>query len=529
MLDTLRANSRSVLTYVLFGIIIVVFVVSFGPGSKGCGSLGRTETWAARVNGTTIPPGEFEQQFAQLYQMYRQQGQGELNPLVQLRIRQMALDQIVQRELIGQEAARHGIVVTDKEVASAIQAYPAFQTNNQFDFELYKRLVAANFGSPAKYEDQMRRDLAYQKMLAVLRDTARVSDEEVVKAWRADSDKANLEFARFPLALAKSGLAPSEAQVNEFADKNGPSIEKYYKDNPSRFDRKKEVRARHILIRVDPKASAADVEAAKKRIEAIAERIKKGEDFAKVASEVSEDPGSKSRGGDLGKFGQGVMTKTFEDAAFALKAGQVSDPVRTPFGWHLIKVEEVQEPEVLSLDKARPEIAKDMLVDDLAKKLALDLAQQTLHKLQSGKSFAEALPADAPKDKKGGAEPVRLGGQVVKPEETGSFSASSSPNLPRLGPDPELFAAVLKASAGEVLPKVFEGGGGFVVARVKERERPNEALLASQKAQVETRLRLERESQIERAWIEGLRKSAKIETNSSFLAGNLGGAPAETD
>ena len=529
MLDTLRANSRSVLTYVLFGIIIVVFVVSFGPGSKGCGTLGHNETWAAQVNDRTISPGEFEQQYAQLYQLYRRQGAPDMDALLQLRLRQMALEQIVQRELVGQEARKHGILITDDEVANAIRAQPAFQTNGQFDLELYKRLVAANFGSPAKYEDQLRHDLADQKMMAVLRDTARVSNEEVVEAWRAENDRASIEFARFTLAQARAEVNPSEAELKAFAEQNGPRIEKFYKDNPSRFDKKKEVRARHILVKVDPNAPASEQAAAKKKIEAIAERIAKGEDFAKVASEVSEDPGSKSKGGDLGKFGPGVMTKTFEDAAFALKPGQVSAPVKTPFGYHLIKVEEVQEPQVLSLEQARPEIARELLTDDLAKKLAQGKAEEALRRLTAGQSFAEAFPSGEGEAKKGGSEPMRLGGQVVKPEESGSFSAASSPNLPRLGPYPDLFADVMKGSAGQVLPKVYEAGGGFVVVKVKDRQRPDEALLASQKGEVETRLRLRRENEIERAFIESLRKAAKVKTNTALVMGGLRGAPDESD
>ncbi len=526
MLDTLRANSRSVLTYVLFGIIIVVFVVSFGPGSRGCGAAGgKTESWAAKVNGATVSPADFDQQYGQLARLYAQQAGADPSGAFLMRLRQMAMDQIVQRQLVEQEGRKEGIVVTDDEVSAAIKAIPSFQTNGQFDLDLYKRAVVNAYGSPAKFEEQMRRDLAYPKMVTLLRASVKVSDDEVKDAWMAENDRANVEFARFPLAAARLAVVPTDAQVQDAIAREGARIEQFYKDNPARFDRKKRVHARHILVRVDPKAGEAADEAAKKKIQGIAERIRKGEDFAKVAGEVSEDPGSKTRGGDLGFFGPGVMAKEFETSAFALKPGQVSEPVKTPFGWHLIKVEAVQEPEVVPLDKARPEIARELVADDLARKLATEKATEVLKKLQAGRSMAEVLPAEA----KGKAEPVKLGSQVVKPEETGSFTASSAPNLPRVGPAPVLFADVMKASAGQVLGKVYETPSGPVVARVKERQRPDLAKFQAEKSDFDVRLRLRRESELERAWVEDLRTRSKVETNPAFVLGTARAAPVDLD
>jgi peptidyl-prolyl cis-trans isomerase D len=525
MLDTLRANSRSVLTYVLFGIIIVVFVVSFGPGSRGCTSGGRSDAWAAKVNGEAITPTDFDQQYGQLARLYQQQLGGDPSGALQLRLRQMAMDQVVQRELIEQEGRKKGIAVTDDEVSAAIKAIPGFQTNGVFDLDLYKRAVANAYGSPGKFEERMRRDLAYQKMATLLRSTVKVTDDEVKDAWMAENDRADLEVARFPLAAARAAIVPTDAQVKDYLAKEGARIDQFYKDNPARFDRKKRVHARHILVRADEKAPQAQQDEAKKKVEGFADRIKKGEDFAKLAGQVSEDPGSKGQGGDLGFFGQGVMAKEFEGAAFALKPGQVSDPVKTSFGWHLIKVEEVQEPEQISLEKARPEIARDLAADDLAKKLATEKAAEALKKLQVGRSFAEVFPDEA----KGKATPVKLGTFAVKPETTGSFTASSAPNIPRVGPAPDLFADSMKANAGQVLAKVYETSYGPVIARVKERQRPDAAKFAERKSEVEVRLRLRREADVERTWVEDLKKRSKVETNQAFVLGTARAPNVELD
>jgi peptidyl-prolyl cis-trans isomerase D len=520
MLDTLRANSRSVLTYVLFGIIIVVFVVSFGPGSQGCGAGagGAGASWAAKVNGDEVSPQDFEQQYAQLARIYASQTAGDTTGLLSLRIRQMAMEQVVERELVEQEAKRQGIAVSDEDVSAAVKAIPAFQREGRFDLDGYKRAVTASYGTPGKFEEQMRRDLAHQRMLTLVRERAKVSEGEVKDAWLAENDKVNLEFARFPVALARAEVKPSEEDVKAFQAKEEARIAKRYEEDKARFDQKKRVRARHILAKVEKGAPDKAWDDAKKRIEDYAARVKKGEDFAKVAAEASDDPGSKERGGDLGQFGEGVMAKEFEAAAFGMKPGELSQPVKTAFGWHLIKVEEVQEPKLVKLDEARPILARELLVDDLAKKLAAERARAALEKLQAGKSFAEVLPPES-KDAKKGPPAVKLGGQAVRPDETGIFTAQAVVP-PRIGaPVPELVADALRANAGAVLPKVYETPAGPVVVRVKERQRPDEKAFAEKKVEAEVRLRLRRESELERAWVEDLRKKSKVETNAAFVQG----------
>jgi peptidyl-prolyl cis-trans isomerase D len=530
MLDTLRANSRSVLTYVLFGIIILVFVISFGPGSKGCGAVGTAETWAARVNGSKVTPLEFEQQYTQLARLYQAQTAADTTGLLALRIRQMAMDQVVERELVEQEAQKKGLVVRDEDVSAAVAAIPTFQTNGRFDKSAYERAVTAAYGTPRLYEERLRRDLLYTKMMALVRENARVTDDEVKDAWVAENDRVSLEFARFPVALARADVHATDAQLQAFMAKEGTRIEKYYADNKQAFDKPKRVRARHILAKVDRNAPAAEWDAAKKKIEGYAERVKKGEDFAELAKKYSDDPGSADKGGDLGTFGPRVMANEFEAAAFKMKAGEISEPVKTAFGYHLIKVESVQEAEVIPLDKARPDIARTLLEGELADKLAHEKAQATLAKLQAGKTFAEALPVPDPKAPKKGPEPVKLGGQPVKSDETGSFNAQSK-DVPRIGPAPEIQAAALAATAsGQVLPKIFDTPAGPIVVKVKERVKADPAKFEEKKSEVELRLRMRREAELERGWVEDLRKRADVKTNEAFVQGTArSGGPVQLD
>src|ERR1041385_5002646 len=156
MLDLMRENARSVVTYVLFGIIIVVFAFSFGSQSKGCGVMNlRGTPYAAKVNDTTINTAEVDNLYNQMFRQAQGQFGGQLTPELaeQLGLRDRAVNQLVDAELIIQDAKRHGLEVSDEEISDTVTAEPAFQSNGRFDMDLYKKYV----GSPAKYEASLRR------------------------------------------------------------------------------------------------------------------------------------------------------------------------------------------------------------------------------------------------------------------------------------------------------------------------------------------------------------------------------------
>jgi peptidyl-prolyl cis-trans isomerase D len=359
MLDILRRNAKNVLTYVLFGIIIVVFVVSFGPGSRGCADARvGSATWAAKVNGEQVSGGDFEQHYANLFRAYQAQaGQAFSRELAeQLGLRRAAMDQVVERELLLQEAERLGLVVTDLELETAIKGMAVFQTDGRFDADLYNRATSSAYGTRARFEEAIRRELAVRKVRALVRQVVQVSPDEVREAFEAESDRASLEYVRFPLAAARAEARSSSEQVREFQARNVKRIETFHAENRDRFDRKKRVQARHVLFRSDEGAAAEVDAAARRRAEQVLDRARKGEDFDALARALSEDPGSKDKGGDLGWFGPGVMAKPFEEAAFAARKGDLVGPVRTRFGWHAVQVLEVQG-RARRLE-GRPEIAR---------------------------------------------------------------------------------------------------------------------------------------------------------------------------
>ncbi len=470
MLDVLRSNAKSTFTWIIVVGIIVVFAVNFGPGSlsrRSSDNLGE-QTYAAKVNGTVVPVAEWERQYNQLYSIVRAQMGDAFNRELaeQLGIGRQAMDQVVDKTLVIQEARKRSLVVTGKELTKVVHENPSFQENGQFRFELYEQYAKQAYGSPAKLDALLKEQLLFQKMMAAVRETVNVPESEVRTAWEGDADRVALSFVRIPVAAAEAEVKkPTDAEVKAFADANAARIQKTYEDDKARWDQKRKVRVRHVLARVAP---GGDEAAAKKKIEDAKARVQKGEDFAKVAAALSEDENTRNRGGEIGFVSEGLFDEAFASAALALEKGQLSDPVRSASGWHLVQAEEVVPAKQVPLEAARPQIARELLVKDRAKALADERARAALDAARKGKALADLFPPAGAK----GKTAVTLGGQPVAVDETGPFGRGA-PFLPKLGAVPDLRADAFAAKKGAVLPKVYETPAGPVVAVVTLRDTPD--------------------------------------------------------
>lgn len=504
MLDILRANTKSTFTWLIVIGIVVVFAINFGPGSLskgGGGCAGGSAPYAAKVNGKSIPASEWDRQYRQLYALFRQQaGDAFTRELAdQLQLPSQAMEQLVDRELVVQEAKRRGLTIGKEELTRAVQSMPAFQDRGQFSFPLYEESARAMYGSAGKFEAALKDDLLYQKMMAAVRSTVKISDAEVRDAWEGENDRVSLRFLRIPLATASAAIrTPGDAEVKAFEEKEAARIAKFHQDNAARFDQKKKVRVRHILAKV---AQGADETQAKQKISDAQARLAKGEDFAKVAAALSDDAASKDRGGDVGFVSEGLFDDAFAKAALSLEKGQVSEPVRSASGWHLLQAEEVVPAKTVPLEVAKAGIARELLVQDRAAALARERAGAALEAARAGKPLAA----------------VKVGTQTVSPDETGPFGRAS-PFVPKIGEAPGLLADALAAKAGQALPKIYDTPSGPVVAVVAKRDTPDPKAFEAQREAVETRLRNRKESQEQGAWMKALRTSAKIELNQELLA-----------
>lgn len=527
MLDKFRENSRSIGTYLIFGAIIVVFVAYFGQGSAGFTSMGDgapASGYAAKVNGEEISVREFQTAYGSMLQAYQQQSGGAFDEKMaeQLGLKDTVLDRLVERRLLVEVARENGLAVADDEVKKAIREIPAFQKDGQFDFPTYKAVLANSLGlAPEKFEEEVRGDLLREKMIAQVRQAAKASDEEVREEYRRDTDKAALTVVRFAAPSFMADATPSADAVKSYlaSDAGKKAVEAQYKEQSFRFKQPKRVSAQHILVKVAEDAPEADVAAAKAKLEDAKKKVEGGADFGEIAKQLSDDPGSKDKGGDLGFFGPGTMAKPFEEAAFALQKGQMSDLVRTRFGFHLIKVNDITEPKEQKLDEVQDQIATEILRKQKAKDLAKAKAEAVLAEVKAGKSLDALFPAPQMQDDgHGHKEPVAVPkGQLAIAESTGLFNVESE-YVPKVGASADLAKAVQDADKGAVLPQVFEVSEQYVVATVAERVKPDMGAFEAKAQQYRDRVVSRKEAGLVQDFTTKLREKAKIEKNPQIFA-----------
>lgn len=411
MLHFVRRHAQSTFVKVILGIVIAVFVLW---GVEAVVSGGNPLTTIATVDGRPIEQISIQRAELNLTDMYRNAYRDSFTPEVRqaLNLRQRALDGLIDRLVLLNEAERLGLEIGDHELRDAIVNSPGFQAGGRFNKELYLRIVRGAGMTPADYEASRREDLAVERLQGVVLDGVKVTDAEARDEILARETKRTLAYVKFAAADQTVAAEPTEEELKAFYEENKTrytepekarveilsysperfeegvevteeQITEYYEDNrKTRFTQPHEVRARHILIRVPRDADEETKAAARKRIEEIQAKLAAGADFAELAKEYSEDPGSKDKGGDLGFFPRGRMVGPFEDAAFSLAPGETSDIVESPFGYNILRVEEIREEREKPLEEVREEIVTALRRETAATR-AQEAAEEDVEALAS--------------------------------------------------------------------------------------------------------------------------------------------------
>lgn len=424
MLEDLRRRrknvTKNIVAWTLFSAIIIVFVF-WGAQSKMRGDVSTAAGSAAIVNSKVISIADFQEQVENLSRnpYLSQFLQGEAG---RRQVQMMAVNQLVNSELAVQAAEKQGVRVPDAAIREVIRNVPAFQDNGNFRRERYQAFLAGTHRSAADFEEKLRRDEMIRETEHLLSLALEPSNLELEKQKEIEQFKANAEFVAINPEEMLSRIPVSEAEVKAYTEKpeNKSKVEAYYASHKSEFSTQEQVHVRHILIKAD-KADSKSVEAAKAKVAAVQKRLQAKEDFAKVAKEVTDDPGSKAKGGDLGFFSKGRMVSEFENAAFSLQPNTISEPVQTDYGFHIIQVLEKKPAHDASLDEVRNQIAKRLAGEE---------------KLQAKIETAKELL------KKGDVAGIQkwVTENNLKWDETGAFSITAQ-QVPKVGANDQ-FATV---------------------------------------------------------------------------------------
>jgi len=370
---------------------------------------------AVSVNGVDISLQEYDRSFQNLYSYYREQFKDRFTDelIESMNLQKMALDSLIERALLVQEAKNMGLSVDKTEVSSRIQTFPAFQNRGSFDNDTYFQVLSYNKLKPRDFEAEQEGLILMEKVSEAIKKSAAISEGELLEAYKKDKITADLEFVKFSPVDFENGIKPGTKETKEYfashvgdftipekislayarfepgdflkeIELTNEDYEDYYKSYIDDFSIPAKGRASHILIKFGD-----DREKAKSDATALLERVKKGDDFATLAREHSGDTGSAGKGGDLGFFSRGMMVKPFEDAAFSMEKGEISELVETVYGLHIIKMTDFVEEKSRPLAEVKGEIRK-VLESEISKELAQGRADDIYYEAIKGESL-EAL------------------------------------------------------------------------------------------------------------------------------------------
>lgn len=412
----MRKYATSWIIKILLFAIVVVFVF-WGVGSYEA----HKETKAATVNGDLITMEQYRFALRNMIEQYRNMYGGRFSDdmIETLGLKAQALDELINQVLLLQEAQRLKLKVSDSELAEIIKTNPAFQENGVFSWERYNLVLKHSGYKPEIFEARQREDLLRRKVQYFIMSNVKVSDQEAWEWFMWDRVQVKVEHAAFYPDLYVTIEAELE-EIEEYFANNRESykteprrkaqylifspeffqegitvtedeIMSYYADNLSDYQLPKTVEARHILIKNEPESSPEKIEEARQQANEIYQQAIEGQDFAQLAETHSACP-SKEQGGFLGAFGQEDMVSEFSDKAFSMMPGEISEPVLTQFGWHIIKVETVNEASLSSLEDASESI-KNILAVQRAKTNASEAAYAIYDNYYQGDNLADIAQA----------------------------------------------------------------------------------------------------------------------------------------
>jgi peptidyl-prolyl cis-trans isomerase D len=349
----MKKTFTSKIAYFILSFVFLIIIASFLFSNFSDFSLGSSQEVAA-VDGTPVTTREYQMALNRQIEFFSQMmGGGNIDPkqLEALGIKQTVLNGLIQQKLILNASKEMGMIVSLEEIKNEIKTLPYFQTTNKFDVNLYRNILQSNGYTPGQFEELVGSDLKQKKMEELFQATI-VSPVYTKDILRFKNDKLVVSAVKIPRQSLAPLVSVSEDEVKAYiADAaNLKTLQSVYEENLSQYNKPEQVKARHILVTGQDEAALEKINKIKKSVTT--------KNFAQIASKETQDPTGKSNGGELGWFSRGRMVPEFDDAAFKLAKGTISEPVKTSFGYHIIYVEDKQTAEVKTLDQVKPELAR---------------------------------------------------------------------------------------------------------------------------------------------------------------------------
>jgi peptidyl-prolyl cis-trans isomerase D len=478
MFEGIRKRSSTLVTRGLLVFLGLVFAFFFGTSIGGFSHVKPAATINCRQIGPFMLPG-CQQILAEdvdrgvtnirntINNVY---GDSAPQMLARMNLRETAVEQLIDQKLVENEARRINLSISDNALEQTIESQSAFQVNGRFDVTRYQQLLAANELQPAAFEAETRGQILQDTMRSMVTHATFVSTAEARAGFNQFEKQLALSYVEIPYSQFTAGLNPSDAEVAKFYQQNkeifrepdrikvtyikyDPStlaaagepseqdIEDFYDDNAkTMFTHPAEVDASHILIAVPGGATQQQRDAAHAEADDLLKQLQAGGNFAALAKKYSDDPGTKNNGGDLGFFSRGEMVKPFEEAAFSLKPGQMTI-VQSQYGYHIIKVDEVEP-----AGTDAPEKVRSRIIAELKRKAGVEMGkadvQQDLTAALAGHSFDDiaksrgltvvTTPLFAENEPvKGAEDDSKLGPELFKFDD-GSTQAVTDTDVPYL-------------------------------------------------------------------------------------------------
>jgi peptidyl-prolyl cis-trans isomerase D len=485
----MRKHARSWLIKVALGGIIIVFVFWYGwsgPGEK-------SQTFAAKVNGTVISYDQFYNFYESELEKVRLRFGGALPPdlVEKVNLKKNVIMGLVHQLLILQEASRLGMFVTDEDLIRDIKLNPQFQRDGMFDPGIYRAYLQTIKLTPTMYEQTRKQELLEDQLVRLLTDSVKTDPEEIKRWWHFQNDKVVLAVLRLnaevketqeidqralesyfrknerkyeiPQSLNLRYVVFSWSDLQKNIDVSEEEIREYFVMHPKEFLTPEKLRVRHILLRIpqgsDEKTSSEILQKAKD----LSTRIKSGEDFENFARTESQDAATADKGGDLGFITKGTLAPEFEETAYKLEAGGVSEPVKTQQGYHLIKVEEKQPEVALAFESVRDDIRAKLLETKARKKVA---------------SVAEDFYEQVYRTEDLEGQAKKFGFSTREQNFVSKMGA-----LDPVGADQDVIEEAFRLKTGET-SKMIKSGDHYVITSLVERNKERMPSLEEVKAQV---------------------------------------------